>query len=437
MTSAVVWAAPLPKIGLGMNGSATMGYDPAGRRDRLTISGPAGTRTSFFFADGENTVAEFSGLWDVSALLRRFIYAPGASTPFLVVERATGAKTFLHADRLGSIIATASNDGAITGQAKYSPYGVTAGSIPTIFGYTGHQYDREIGIYYARARTYMPMLGRFMQVDPVGYKQSLNLYTYGLGNPVAHTDPSGAFIGLIIPFAQFLLGEISASAFVSTLIETVLTEGLLRGLDYLSPGAGTAVGTALSIYGLGQSVFAGSGPGKVVEFAGGAVKAGAAAIVPYLTEGSRLSSYVEPQNLASVIDKAADESSYTEDISLMAGLRVPRDSRYTLTSEGWFDLQHAVSAYEAFGAGPSSELMMGAIELDQLQQQLDSAFMAEDIFSNRVGAWADLTYKWDVFTGPGAKIVDYLDLTGIEVYPRWKAAILCGNGSVICSGGYR
>jgi len=27
---------------------------------------------------GENTVAEFSGLWDVSALLRRFIYAPGA-----------------------------------------------------------------------------------------------------------------------------------------------------------------------------------------------------------------------------------------------------------------------------------------------------------------------------------------------------------------------
>jgi len=39
-------------------------------------------------------VAEFSGLWDASALLRRFIYAPGASTPFLVVERATGAKEF-------------------------------------------------------------------------------------------------------------------------------------------------------------------------------------------------------------------------------------------------------------------------------------------------------------------------------------------------------
>ncbi len=44
MTSAAVWA-PM----LGMNGSATMGYDPAGRRDRLTISGPAGTRTSYFF----------------------------------------------------------------------------------------------------------------------------------------------------------------------------------------------------------------------------------------------------------------------------------------------------------------------------------------------------------------------------------------------------
>jgi len=44
MTSATVWA-PM----LGMDGSATMGYDPAGRRDRLTIASPSGTRTSYFF----------------------------------------------------------------------------------------------------------------------------------------------------------------------------------------------------------------------------------------------------------------------------------------------------------------------------------------------------------------------------------------------------
>ncbi len=169
-------------------------------------------------------------------------------------------------------MATANNNGAITGQAKYSPYGVTAGSIPTIFGYTGHQYDAEIGLYYARARTYMPMLGRFMQVDPVGYKQSLNLYTYGMGNPMAGTDPSGAvFIPLGIAAVKLFIGEITATAFVKAVVEIALSEIIIRGADMLAPGAGTVISAALTIYGIGQSVFAGNAPGKVAEATGNAV----------------------------------------------------------------------------------------------------------------------------------------------------------------------
>ncbi len=208
-------------------------------------------------------------MWDASALLWRFIYAPGASTPFLVVERATGGKTFLHADRLGSIIATANNNGAITGQAKYSPYGVTAGSIPTIFGYTGHQYDAEIGLYYARARTYMPLLGRFMQVDPVGYKQSLNLYTYGLGNPIAHTDPSGAFIiPLAIAAVQLIVGELTASAFISTVIEIALSEAVTRLADSVHPGLGAVLSVVSTLTGLSISpAFSAAAPGKIEKVA--------------------------------------------------------------------------------------------------------------------------------------------------------------------------
>lgn len=289
-------------------------------------------------ACGENTVAEFSGLWDVSALLRRFIYAPGASTPFLVVERATGAKTFLHADRLGSIVATANANGAITGSAKYSPYGVTAGSIPTIFGYTGHQYDREIGIYYARARTYMPLLGRFMQVDPVGYKQSLNLYTYGMGNPMAGTDPSGGFfIGLGIAAVQFLAGEMTAAAFISTIIETAIWEGVTRGLDMLAPGAGQVLGIIRTVVGLATSAGFGGGTGKIVSVSVGTNAPQVEVESEYLGESENFASLDEAKTAAAadIASRSANDFTFKEHAAVFYESMWSDEVYYTLYRGGF------------------------------------------------------------------------------------------------------
>ncbi|MFC2156125.1 RHS repeat-associated core domain-containing protein, partial [Acidobacteriota bacterium] len=57
--------------------------------------------------------------------------------------------------------------------------------------FQGRNYDRITGLYYFRARYFHPQLGRFLQTDPKGYEDSMNMYQSFNQNPVNFVDPYG------------------------------------------------------------------------------------------------------------------------------------------------------------------------------------------------------------------------------------------------------
>lgn len=157
-------------------------YDPMHRQAQKNVGG---TKTRFIYS-GWQRIADYDGSGN---FVRRFIYGPGLDEALIELD-ASDDPTYLHHDRLGSIVAMTDDTGAVVNSYAYSPNGEAGSVSGTSIGFTGQRFDPETGLYY-KNRYYSPSIGRFLQPDPIGYKDSLNLYTYAKNNPLRFTDPLG------------------------------------------------------------------------------------------------------------------------------------------------------------------------------------------------------------------------------------------------------
>ncbi len=152
-------------------------------------------------------------------------------------------------NHLGSASLELDDKGHLISYEEYFPFGgtsYTAGNSLTEvklkeYKYTGKERDDATGLYYYGARYYASWMGRWLNPDPSGTVDGLNLYQYVSNNPINLTDPNGkeesSWVTNFVGVVQIIGGAVEVGA------------GLAGGAATSWTGVGAVAGGVVALHG--------------------------------------------------------------------------------------------------------------------------------------------------------------------------------------------
>ena len=107
--------------------------------------------------------------------------------PIIMIDVTDGSAVYYyHFDGLGSVVALSNTNSEVVETYSYDVFGeptirdangdeIADSNFGNPYMFTGRRIDPETDNYYYRARYYKPSIGRFLQPDPIGYSDGLNM----------------------------------------------------------------------------------------------------------------------------------------------------------------------------------------------------------------------------------------------------------------------
>ena len=172
--------------------TASYAHNPLGKRLSKTVDGAV----TYYMYDNEDIIAEYGSTGTLTA---EYYHGQRIDEPIAMIRGTS--RYYYTFDGLGSVCNLIGSIDGVAETYEYDTFGRNTNEPldGNPYSYTSRERDRELNLYYFRARHYDPSIGRFVSEDPVGLQSGINFYVYVRNNPLNLTDPQGLVVLLPLP----------------------------------------------------------------------------------------------------------------------------------------------------------------------------------------------------------------------------------------------